>query len=119
MYQNHKIAVVIPVLNEEESISKVINDIPGYVDQLIVADNGSSDNTVEIAKSQGATTVFEPVKGYGSACLKGIQKLKNKMPHKKVCSFHYFRDLKLYPRNPKIIEEEEKVHHLTFATPVN
>ena len=53
--------------NEEESIAKVLTDIPGYVDQLIVADNGSTDKTVEIAKSLGATTVFEPVTGYGSA----------------------------------------------------
>ena len=77
MYNNHKIAVIIPVLNEEDSIAKVLADIPGYVDQLIVADNGSSDKTVEIAKSLGATTVFEPVTGYGSACLRGLQEVNN------------------------------------------
>lgn len=77
MYHNHRIAVLIPVLNEQASIAKVIAEIPGFVDQLIVADNGSIDKTVEIAESFGATTTFEPTKGYGATCLEGLKKVEN------------------------------------------
>ncbi len=73
MYKNKNIAVIIPVLNEELSIAKVLADVPGYVDQLIVADNGSTDKTIAIAKSAGATITTEPSRGYGATCLKGLQ----------------------------------------------
>lgn len=53
----------------------VLHDIPGYVDQLIVADNGSTDNSVNVVKSFGAVSVSEPVKGYGSACLRGLEEV--------------------------------------------
>ncbi len=75
MYRNNKVAVVIPALNEEESIGKVLEEVPGYVDQLIVADNGSTDNTISIANSFGAIVTSEPIKGYGAACLKGLGKV--------------------------------------------
>ncbi len=76
---NHKpkISVIIPALNEEESIGEVLNDIPGeIVEEVIVVDNGSSDNTVTVAKDLGASVVQEPLKGYGAACLRGISMLK-------------------------------------------
>ena len=61
--------VIIPAFNEEESISKVILDIPKQVRHIVVADNGSTDRTAEVAKGAGAQVVFEPQKGYGRACL--------------------------------------------------
>jgi glycosyltransferase involved in cell wall biosynthesis len=77
MHHNPKISVIIPALNEEESIGQVLNDIPGeIVEEVIVVDNGSSDNTVTVAQSLGASVVLEPLKGYGAACLRGISMLK-------------------------------------------
>ncbi len=76
MHHNPKISVVIPALNEEESIGLVLNDIPGeIVEEVIVIDNGSNDNTVTVAKDLGAGVILEPLKGYGSACLRGISML--------------------------------------------
>jgi len=77
MHHNPKISVIIPALNEEESIGQVLNDIPGeIVEEVIVVDNGSSDNTVTVSKGLGANVIQEPLKGYGAACLKGISILK-------------------------------------------
>jgi len=76
MHHNSKISVIIPALNEEESIGLVLNDIPGEtVEEIIVVDNGSKDNTVTVAKKLGASVVLEPLKGYGAACLRGISML--------------------------------------------
>ena len=72
-----KIVVIIPALNEEHSIGIVISHIPReYSTNIIVADNGSSDKTVEIAKQYGAEVVIENQRGYGSACLAGIAAAK-------------------------------------------
>ncbi len=71
-----KVAVIIPALNEERAITKVISAIPNWVDDLIVVDNGSTDSTAQVARSRGARVVFEPRRGYGSACLAGIGSLK-------------------------------------------
>ncbi len=77
MHHNPIISVIIPALNEEGSIGQVLNDIPReIVEEIIVVDNGSSDNTVTVAKSYGASVIPEPLKGYGAACLKGISILK-------------------------------------------
>lgn len=74
-----RINVIIPVFNESGSIGFVLQDIPaGLTEEVIVINNGSTDNTAEIAKQKGATVLFEEKKGYGSACLKGIQYIKNK-----------------------------------------
>jgi glycosyltransferase involved in cell wall biosynthesis len=69
-----KIAVVIPALNEENSIGKVIEDIPKLPDlHVIVADNGSVDKTAVIAKEKGARVIRESRRGYGWACLAGMK----------------------------------------------
>lgn len=66
--------VIIPVLNEEHSIVNVINDIPQHlVRNIYVVDNGSTDRTKEFATDHGAIVLTETRRGYGSACLKGIQ----------------------------------------------
>ena len=67
------IGVVIPALDEEKAIARVISDIPTWVDRIVVADNGSRDQTVPIAQSLGAGVVLEPSEGYGAACLAGIE----------------------------------------------
>ena len=72
-----RVSVIIPVFNEEKSIPFVLNDIPKFVNQIIVCDNSSTDRTSEIAKNLGAKVVFEKKKGYGYACLKAISYLKN------------------------------------------
>jgi glycosyltransferase involved in cell wall biosynthesis len=71
-----QISVIIPAFNEEHSIGKVIADIPkDCVQEIIVVDNGSTDQTAEIAQSSGARVVREERKGYGYACLAGIVNL--------------------------------------------
>ena len=71
------VKVIIPAYNEAAAISKVIGDIPNFIQETIVVDNGSTDLTSEVAKCTGATVLFEPNKGYGSACLKGIEYIEN------------------------------------------
>ncbi|WP_179318233.1 glycosyltransferase family 2 protein [Winogradskyella helgolandensis] len=66
------IKVIIPAYNEEASIPFVINAIPEIVDEIIVVSNNSTDNTEYNAKNAGATVLIENRKGYGFACLKGM-----------------------------------------------
>ena len=72
-----KIKVIIPAYNEADSIAKVINDIPKTVNEIIVINNNSSDETEENAKKAGATVLTENNKGYGFACLKGLEYIAN------------------------------------------
>ena len=70
------VSVIIPAFNEEESIGKVIADIPKTcVGEIVVVDNGSVDRTAEVARAAGARVVQETRKGYGHACLAGIAAL--------------------------------------------
>ncbi|MFA5950089.1 MAG: glycosyltransferase family 2 protein [Hyphomicrobium sp.] len=75
MRDGQRIGVVIPALNEEKAIGRVIADIPAWVDEIVVADNGSSDATIEVAETAGARVVSEPERGYGAACQRGIAAL--------------------------------------------
>lgn len=76
MYKNKKVSVIIPALNEEVSLPYVLNDLPrDIVDEVIVVDNGSSDNTQYVAELNGAKVYKENRKGYGAACLKGLSML--------------------------------------------
>ncbi|WP_179343627.1 glycosyltransferase family 2 protein [Winogradskyella ursingii] len=67
-----KIKVIIPAYNEEDSIPLVIQGIPDMVDEIIVVSNNSTDNTIDNAEKAGATVLTENRKGYGYACLKGM-----------------------------------------------
>ncbi len=69
---NTIIKVIIPAYNEQNSIGKVIQDIPPIVDEIIVVNNNSTDATQRVAKTAGATVVNEPKRGYGYACLSGM-----------------------------------------------
>ncbi len=73
-----KTVVIIPALNEEHSIGWVIADIPReLVTEVVVVDNGSTDSTASVASGFGATVVNEERKGYGQACLAGINYINN------------------------------------------
>ncbi|MEL6559701.1 MAG: glycosyltransferase family 2 protein [Bacteroidota bacterium] len=68
------IKVIIPAFNEQNAVGLVIDEIPdSLVSEVIVVDNGSFDNTFDTALSKGATALKEEKRGYGNACLKGIQ----------------------------------------------
>lgn len=73
------VAVVIPALNEAQALPKVLAAIPAWVAQVVVADNGSTDGTGEVARRHGARVVVEPRRGYGSACLKAIAALPDEV----------------------------------------
>lgn len=70
--------VIIPVYNEEDSIGKVISEIPDtIVRNVVVCNNGSIDRTATVAEAHGAIVVHQPEKGYGNACLKGMEYISN------------------------------------------
>jgi len=71
------IKVIIPAYNEADSISHVIKDIPSIVNEIIVVSNNSNDDTEINAKKAGATVLSESNKGYGFACLKGMDYISN------------------------------------------
>ncbi len=71
---NMKISVVIPALNEGQAIGEVVRAVPAdRVHEIIVVDNGSTDDTATQASSAGARVIFEPRPGYGFACLAGAK----------------------------------------------
>jgi len=67
-----RIVVIIPAVDEEEAIGRVLAEVPSVVSEIIVVDNGSRDRTAEVARAAGATVVREPRRGYGQACQAGI-----------------------------------------------
>lgn len=70
----NKIKVIIPAFNEQDSILHVVNDIPkSWVDEIIVVNNSSTDRTADKATDAGATVLHEDKRGYGYACLKGLE----------------------------------------------
>ena len=72
------IKVIIPAYNEADSIAHVVNELPKSVSEVIVVNNNSSDNTVKNAETAGATVITELKKGYGYACLKGLEYIASK-----------------------------------------
>src|SRR5215510_2584957 len=72
MYKGSRITVVIPCLNEEQGIEKVLTELPDFVDEAIVVDNNSTDRTADVARSMGAIVVREVNRGYGRAYKKGF-----------------------------------------------
>lgn len=73
----NSIKVIIPAFNEGDSIGKVISEIPSMVDEVIVVSNNSTDDTEVNAEKAGATVLKEARKGYGFACLKGMDYIAN------------------------------------------
>jgi glycosyltransferase involved in cell wall biosynthesis len=67
MYKGQSITVIIPCLNEEAGIERVLRAMPEFVDEIIVVDNGSTDRTADLALSLGAKVIREELRGYGRA----------------------------------------------------
>ena len=81
------IKVIIPAYNEADSIPHVIKDIPDIVDEIIVVSNNSTDDTEANAKNAGATVLVEKRKGYGYACLKGMDYISEQIKKPDVVVF--------------------------------
>lgn len=73
MYKNKKISLVIPCHNEEKGIEKILSDRHDFIDEIIVVDNNSTDETMNVAKRLGAKVIFEKKIGYGNAYLAGFK----------------------------------------------
>jgi hypothetical protein len=72
MYKGQSITVIIPCLNEEQGVGKVLQAMPPFVDEIIVVDNGSTDRTAAVAASLGAKVITEELRGYGRAYRRGF-----------------------------------------------
>ena len=72
MYKGQTITVIVPCLNEEQGIEKVLRAMPGFVDEAIVVDNNSTDRTSEVAAALGAKVIREEVRGYGRSYKRGF-----------------------------------------------
>lgn len=72
MYKSQSITVIIPCLNREQGIERVLRAMPEFVDEVIVVDNASTDRTSEVARSLGAKVISEDVRGYGRAYKRGF-----------------------------------------------
>lgn len=75
MIEGHTVAVLMPALNEAESLPVVLTRIPDWVDDVVVCDNGSTDETASVARRHGARVVAQSERGYGVACLTAIDAL--------------------------------------------
>lgn len=80
-------AVVMPALNEEDALPGILRAIPDEIGRVVVADNGSEDNTIEVATALGADVVVERERGYGAACLAGIAHLQQLVDSPEVVVF--------------------------------
>src|SRR5580700_2416686 len=72
MYKGQSITVIIPCLNEEQGIRRVLEAMPDFVDEVIVVDNNSTDRTHEVASSLGAKVIHEKMRGYGRSYKRGF-----------------------------------------------
>ncbi|RAL23726.1 UDP-glucose--dolichyl-phosphate glucosyltransferase [Lujinxingia litoralis] len=97
------IDVLIPVLNEEESLPLVLDAIPKeWVRRVVVVDNGSTDASAQRAREHGACVVEEPQRGYGAACLRGLRMMAEDPPDVVVFLDGDFSD---YPEElPRVVE---------------
>ena len=69
-----RVSVIIPCLNEAQAITRVLDELPReLITEVLVVDGNSSDGTPEIAARRGARVVHEPRRGYGRACLTGLE----------------------------------------------
>ncbi len=99
------VSVIIPAFNEEKSIACVLKEIPmDIVDEVVVVNNASTDQTRSCAEKAGATVLDEPVMGYGRACLAGIDYLSRRKETPDIIVF-MDADYSDYPEElPKLIE---------------
>jgi glycosyltransferase involved in cell wall biosynthesis len=82
------IVVIIPAFNEENSVGRVVAEIPaGLVAEVVVVNNNSNDQTAVEAARAGATVIDEPTPGYGRACLAGIAYAQRRHPQPDIVVF--------------------------------
>ena len=74
MYKFKTISVVIPCYNEEQGLDRMLLQKPSFIDEVVVVDNNSNDNTADVARKHSATIIYERRRGYGWACLAGLSK---------------------------------------------
>jgi glycosyltransferase involved in cell wall biosynthesis len=68
-----KVVAIVPALDEEEAIGGVVEELrAGVIDEVVVVDNGSTDRTAAVAAAAGARVVHQPERGYGAACIAGV-----------------------------------------------
>ncbi len=97
------IRVIIPAFNEENSIARVIEELPDVVSEVVVVNNNSTDQTADIAKKAGATVLTETRMGYGYACLKGLNYFREQSKTPDIIVF-IDGDYSDYPQElPKIV----------------
>ncbi|MGB1297142.1 MAG: glycosyltransferase family 2 protein [Psychrobium sp.] len=84
MYKGQSVVAIIPALNEELAIKKVVSQLLALqaneqqvIDEVIVCDNGSTDGTAQVAAEAGAVVVRQDIPGYGIACLTAMERLPN------------------------------------------
>lgn len=75
-----RIITIIPALNEEASIGRVIADLPAMISMVIVGNNGSTDSTADVARNHGARVVDQLERGYGAACLAALHEARAHEP---------------------------------------
>jgi glycosyltransferase involved in cell wall biosynthesis len=80
VYRGKNIALIIPAKDEALALPVVLSAVSREIDRVLVVDNGSKDDTADVAKKYGAQVIEEPVPGYGSACLAGLQVLEKDPP---------------------------------------
>lgn len=99
------VKVIIPAFNEENSVAKVLREIPRQlIEEIIVVNNASTDKTESEAMRGGATVLNEPVPGYGRACLKGMDYISRSDPKPDIIVF-LDADYSDYPEEmPKLIK---------------
>jgi glycosyltransferase involved in cell wall biosynthesis len=78
MFNGRKVSVVMPAYNEGENVEKCVSDFrkTGYVDEVVVIDNNSTDQTAGMAARAGARVVKEAKQGYGFACRRALEEAK-------------------------------------------
>ena len=108
------IKVIIPAYNEADSIAKVILDIPKIVSEVIVVSNNSTDLTEINAKHVGATVLTESRKGYGYACLKGMEYISKQKTKPDIIVF-LDGDYSDYPKELTKIIEPIVYHNIDFV----
>lgn len=99
------IKVIIPAFNEQNAVGQVVRDLPqNLVDEVVVVNNASTDQTAQQAAAAGATVVDEPRKGYGSACLAGMTYIRQQSREPDILVF-IDADYSDYPQElPKVVQ---------------
>jgi len=110
-----QIAIIIPVLNESQSIIKVIQELPAQYHQgIVVVDNGSTDGTQDAVLKAKITLVSEPKKGYGSACLRGLDHVAKQKEKPEIVVF-LDGDYSDYPREIDLLLDPIRHNEADFV----